>query len=299
MALASIRLKVTPRASLRLKVAPHLGLQGPQGDDGEGVPAGGTTGQVLRKLSGVDFSTAWETLVKADIGLGNVDNTSDADKPISTAQAAGLQPLDAELTALAGLTSAANKAPYFTGSGTAALMDVTAAARTVLDDADVAAIRATLLMTGAAVQIVTATKLDTFSTSTTGSWVDITGASIAITPRSTSSKIILVAMLGQVSNSGGTYVGLRWATNAGAAIEQGDAASSRTRVLASTGHSGSALQDAVTMMAEHSPASTDAQTYKVQLFGASNTSYINRDSGDTDSAGSHRSVCKFFAIEVL
>ena len=30
------------------------------------------------------------TLVKADVGLGNVDNTSDADKPISTATAAAL-----------------------------------------------------------------------------------------------------------------------------------------------------------------------------------------------------------------
>ena len=54
------------------------------------------------------------------------------------------QPLDAELTALASVTSATDSMPYFTGVGTASTTSLTTFAKTMLDDTSDTAVRSTI-----------------------------------------------------------------------------------------------------------------------------------------------------------
>jgi len=81
-----------------------------------------------------------DTLNELATALGNDPNFATT----MTTALAGKQPLHAILTALAGLTLANNKGIYATGTNTFAPFDLTAAARTLLDDADTAAMRLTL-----------------------------------------------------------------------------------------------------------------------------------------------------------
>jgi hypothetical protein len=84
-----------------------------------------------------DVST---TAMRTTLGLGNVDNTSDANKPVSTAQAAAdatKQPLDADLTTIAGLAATTDNVIQSVGSAWASRTPAQVKATLALTKSDV------------------------------------------------------------------------------------------------------------------------------------------------------------------
>ena len=111
--------------------------------------AGPGTGDMLAANNLSDLASA--ATARANLGATTVGtalftaaNEAAARTALGTPATAAVQPVNANLTSLSGLTFAANKGLYATAANTAALFDLTAAGRALLDDADAAAQRTTL-----------------------------------------------------------------------------------------------------------------------------------------------------------
>jgi hypothetical protein len=133
------------------------------------------------------------------------------------------------------------------------------------------------LPSGTVLQVVSTTKTDHFSSSS-GSFVDVTGLQATITPTSTSSKILVMSHIGLGPGSSDSYPGMKLVRD-GTDIDVGDVLSSNTRISA-TFHTGTTSSLRIASIAHNyldSPASVSALTYGWQLisfFGR--TTYINR-----------------------
>jgi hypothetical protein len=79
----------------------------------------------------------------ADTSAASTGFVTNAVNTLAT-DVAGKQPLDATLTALAGVTTAADRLAYFTGVDAAGVTPLSAFARSLIDDADAATMRATI-----------------------------------------------------------------------------------------------------------------------------------------------------------
>lgn len=153
---------------------------------------------------------------------------------------------------------------------------------------------------GAVLQVVSVTKTDTFSTTST-TFVDITGLSLSITPTSATSKIlIIVNAIGGSGGAAGALCTFRLMRNS-TAINVGNSASGYTQ--ASVGGMRVPLDVnaswLVPMNFLDSPATTSAITYKVQGTIESNTLRINSTGGDVANLQwSYRGASTITAMEI-
>ena len=117
----------------------------------------GGTGQNFSSSTGVISLSSGTASVSAQlpVSLGGTGaaSASAARTALGVAIGSDVQAFDADLGAIAGLTSAADKGIQFTGSGTAATYDLTAAGKALLDDANAAAQLVTLGVNATAAEL--------------------------------------------------------------------------------------------------------------------------------------------------
>ena len=149
-----------------------------------------------------------------------------------------------------------------------------------------------------AVQVLNTVKTDTFTTSS-GTFIDLTGLSVSITPTSASNKVLVIAMVQGAGAAGSSSVYLQLVRDS-TAIGLGDTAGTRTRVTGAIMRGGLSTGDMVTstMVFLDSPATTSATTYKVQIRGQSGNTYINRSENDADDPTRPRGISSITVFEV-
>ena len=147
----------------------------------------------------------------------------------------------------------------------------------------------------AAFNVAQTSKTDIFSTTST-TFTDVTGLSVAITPSSATSKILVFVSIFCGPDVGAANFHGRLMRDS-TAISIGDAAGSRDRV--SFWVHESTQGGMVTVAYLDSPATVSSVTYKVQVRGSgAGTIVVNRIDGETDSVIYPRAASNIIVAEI-
>ena len=146
---------------------------------------------------------------------------------------------------------------------------------------------------GAVLQVQSTTKTDDFSM-TSQTYADVTGLSVTITPKFSTSKILVRYHVHIMNSDAGSNLQcLRGST----AILNGTGTGTTAGDIGLTYEEGAATTESVGHEFLDSPATTSATTYKIQVrrnaAGSGGATYVNRD-----ASGSSKSSSTITAMEI-
>ena len=153
---------------------------------------------------------------------------------------------------------------------------------------------------GGIVQVKSTTKTDTFDTTST-SFTDITGLSVTITPKFSTSKILVTYHTNAGMEDSG-YVGALRLMRDSTPIFVGDSSGSRTQASNYVKNLSGSSTDTQDYSGQHldSPSTTSSVTYKLQglTLDAGRQLNINKSYSDSNAASQARTASSITVMEI-
>ena len=163
------------------------------------------------------------------------------------------------------------------------------------------ALPSTVIGAGGVLQVVSNTKTDTFTTSSTTD-VAITGLFATITPTSASSKILVLVNVGACGTTVDDYTVYFSLYRSASVITGavGDAASSRKVCSSASRNSADGRYQSSSIMHQDSPASTSSLTYAcyMSMESGGSTACMNRSANDTNASNFPRTISSITVMEI-